>query len=139
MHPDTNFLQEMSDWIHDIEVLSVENGATYGICYPETRRTITYLAKHEAESDIHNTMQHEPIHSCLSDFQWLSDDPLDMDLEQEHKVIQKISWVVNDKVFDKGYFSLFDFQQIKPKMTEKEYNFLMKKYNKMADKLDVCN
>lgn len=139
MHPEENFIGEFSDWIHDIEVLSLENGATYGICYPESRRTITYLAKHEAETDIHNTMQHEPLHSCLADFQWFSDEPFDMDLEQEHKIIQKVSWVVNEKVFDKGYFSLYNFQQIRPKISEKEYNKLMKKYNKLSDKISECN
>lgn len=139
MHPEEDFLGEMSDWLHEIEVLSVENGATYGICYPESRRTITYLAKHEAETDVHNTMQHEPIHAVLADFQYMSDDPLDMDLEQEHKIIQKISWVANEKVFDKGYFSLINFVQVKPKLSEKEYNILMKKYNKLADKITLCN
>lgn len=142
MHPDVNFIEEWSDWIHNIEVLSLENGATYGICYPESRTTYTYLAKHESEVDIQNTMQHEPIHSILSDFQFCPDvdeEPLLMDLEQEHKIIQKVSWVVNGKVFDTGYFSMYDGREIQPSISEKEYLELMKKYNKMSDKVSECN
>ena len=37
MNPDSDFQHEFSDWIHDLEVLSVENGATYGITYPDSR------------------------------------------------------------------------------------------------------
>lgn len=139
MHPNLNFIDESSDWLHEIEVLSVENGATYGICYPESRRTITYLAKHEAEGDIHNTMQHEPIHSVLADFQWFSAEPLEMDIEQEHKIIQKLSWVGNGKVFDKEYYSLYESKEIKPEISEQEYIKLTRKYNKMANKISECN
>lgn len=139
--PNDNFQTEFSDWIHDIEVLSFENGGTYGICYPESKITRTYLAKHEAESDIYNTMQHEPIHSCLADFQFFYDDDeeaLCIDGEQEHKIIQKMSWVANEKVFDTGYFSLYNGQHIQPLISEKEYNTLLKKYNAQSDKIDEC-
>jgi hypothetical protein len=139
--PDDHFQNAFSDWIHDIEILSVENGSIYGICYPDSRITRTYLAKHEAESDILNTMQHEPIHACLSDFQFEVDEDEEMlciDIEQEHKIIQKMSWIANEKIFDKGYFSLYNGKEITPLISEKEYNNLMKKYNKESRKIDEC-
>jgi len=139
MFPDEDFLFEMSDWIHDFEILSVENGATYGICYPESRKTRTYLAKHESVEDICRTSQHEPLHSILVDYQFMSEEPFDMDIEEEHKVIQKISWIANEQVFDVGYFSLYKGQEIKPKIREEEYKTLMRKYNRQSDNLEDCN
>lgn len=140
--PDDNFQNEFSDWIHDIEVLSMENGGIYGVCYPESKITRTYLAKHEAETDIHNTMQHEPLHACMSEFQFYADDDeerLMIDGEQEHKIIQKVSWVANGKVFDTGYFSLYEGKEIEPLIKEEEYAQLMRKYNKNSDKIPECN
>lgn len=140
--PHEHFQTEFSDWLHDIEVLSMENGAIYGICYPDSKITRTYCAKHEREGDIHNTMNHEPMHACISDFQFYCDDDeeqLCIDGEQEHKIIQKVSWVLDEKVFDEGYFSLYEGNHIEPLISEQEYGTLMKKYNKQSDKIPDCN
>ncbi len=141
MLPDEEFEDSPSDWIHDFEVLSVENGATYGICYPESRTCRTYLAKHESTRDIINTTaRHEPIHAILADFFFYGDDDEEismMDIEQEHKLIQKISWVVDEKILE-DYISLYRGKQIKPLINETEYKKLMRKVNKMSDKLERC-
>lgn len=142
MHPDEDFEHEGSDWIHDFEVLSVENGATYGICYPESRTCRTYLAKHESTVDIINTTaRHEPIHAILADFYFYGDGDEGvemMDLEQEHKLIQKISWVEDEGVFDTDYTSLYRGQHIRPKIPQKVYDKLMRQYNKDSQEITEC-
>ncbi len=142
MHPDENFEGEGSDWIHDFEVLSVENGATYGICYPESRICRTYLAKHESTVDIINTTsRHEPIHAILANFYFYgSDDEAVemMDGEQEHKLIQKISWVEDEGIFDTDYTSLYKGVHIKPNIPQKVYKKLMEEYNKKSQEIEEC-
>ncbi len=141
MFPDEEFEDSPSDWIHDFEVLSVENGATYGICYPESRTCRTYLAKHESTKDIINTTsRHEPLHACLVDFFFYDEDEQIsmMDSEMEHKLIQKISWIEDEGVFDDAYISLYKGQHIKPMIKEADYKKIMRKVNKLSDKLDHC-
>jgi len=141
MLPDEEFEDGLSDWIHDFEVLSVENGATYGICYPESRTCRTYLAKHESTKDIINTTaRHEPLHAVLADLFFYDDDEEIgmMDGEQEHKLIQKMSWVEDEKILDDAYISLYKGRHIKPRIRKAEYEKLMEKVNKLSDKLERC-
>lgn len=55
-----------------------------GIYYPESKRIVIYLDRHECLEDILSTIQHELIHAAVED-QNLDDD-------QEEKLIYAMAW-----------------------------------------------
>lgn len=136
MFPDENFIPTHSDWIQDIELVDLEFGGVRGICLPETRRTCIYLARHEAEEDVMATMEHENIHQVCSDEEL---ETMDFwDIKHEHRIIKDIMWCKQN--FDENtHYSVIRGEHVKPKISEQQYEKLMKKYNKMSDKLDECN
>ena len=55
-----------------------------GIYYPESKRIIIYLDRHECFEDILSTIQHELIHAAIED--------QNLDEDQEEKLIYAMSW-----------------------------------------------
>ena len=55
-----------------------------GIYYPESKRIVIYLDRHECFEDILSTIQHELIHAAIED--------QNLDEDQEEKLIYAISW-----------------------------------------------
>ena len=55
-----------------------------GIYYPESKRIVIYLDRHECLEDILSTIHHELIHAAVED-QNLDDD-------QEEKLIYAMAW-----------------------------------------------
>ena len=55
-----------------------------GIYYPESKRIIIYLDRHECFEDILSTIQHELIHAAIED--------QNLDEDQEEKLIYALSW-----------------------------------------------
>ena len=55
-----------------------------GIYYPESKRIIIYLDRHECFEDILSTIQHELIHYAIEDEH--------LDEDQEEKLIYALSW-----------------------------------------------
>lgn len=137
MYPDHNFLHSMSDWISDIKVIDQEFGGNRGICLPESRRKVVFCQRHENDVDFCSTLRHEDIHGCCSD-EWDENGSYLWDIEHEHIMIRNMSWT--EENFNEGdYFSIVNGEHIKPKMSETEYLAMMKKVNKMSDKLEECN
>ena len=55
-----------------------------GIYYPESKRIVIYLDRHECLEDILSTIQHELIHAAIED--------QNLDEDQEEKLIYALSW-----------------------------------------------
>ncbi len=55
-----------------------------GIYYPESKRIVIYLDRHECFEDILSTIQHELIHAAIED--------QNLDEDQEEKLIYALSW-----------------------------------------------
>ena len=55
-----------------------------GIYYPESKRIVIYLDRHECFEDILSTIQHELIHAAIED--------QNLDEDQEEKLIYAMSW-----------------------------------------------
>jgi len=55
-----------------------------GIFYPESKRIVIYLDRHECFEDILSTIQHELIHAAIED--------QNLDEDQEEKLIYALSW-----------------------------------------------
>ena len=55
-----------------------------GIYYPESKRIVIYLDRHECLEDILSTIQHELIHVAIEDE--------NLDEDQEEKLIYAMSW-----------------------------------------------
>ena len=55
-----------------------------GIYYPESKRIIIYLDRHECFEDILSTIQHELIHVAIESEH--------LDEDQEEKLIYAMSW-----------------------------------------------
>jgi hypothetical protein len=55
-----------------------------GIYYPESKRIVIYLDRHECFEDILSTIQHELIHVAIED--------QNLDEDQEEKLIYALSW-----------------------------------------------
>jgi hypothetical protein len=55
-----------------------------GIYYPESKRIVIYLDRHECLEDILSTIQHELIHAAIED--------QNLDEDQEEKLIYAMSW-----------------------------------------------
>ena len=55
-----------------------------GIYFPENRRIVIYLDRHECFEDILSTIQHELIHAAIED--------QNLDEDQEEKLIYALSW-----------------------------------------------
>ena len=136
MHPDEEFLHSLSDWIQDIKIIDKEFGGVRGICLPESRRTCTFANRHEAWEDIVKTCVHENVHQCCSDEE-VEQDSFMIDIEQEHVLIRNMQWM--EKNFDENtYYSVIRGAHIKPRINEKNYHIIMKKMNKLSDKLEFC-
>ena len=59
-----------------------------GEYFAESKRSNVYLSKHECIEDIICTCTHETIHHVINQF----DVDLDVDMNQEHKLIKKMAW-----------------------------------------------
>ena len=57
-----------------------------GIYYPESKRIIIYLDRHECFEDILSTIQHELIHYAIDELN------ITLDEDQEEKMIYALSW-----------------------------------------------
>ena len=55
-----------------------------GIYYPESKRIVIYLDRHECFEDILSTIQHELIHVAIQSE--------NLDEDQEEKLIYAMSW-----------------------------------------------
>ncbi len=80
-------LWDRIDFHQDFKITSIYDN-NRGIYYPETKRSIIYLAPHENVEDIISTAVHETIHSVIDDID--TDGELDEDIE--HDIIRKIMW-----------------------------------------------
>lgn len=135
MHPDEEFLHSMSDWIQTIKIIDQEYGGVRGICIEESRYQCIYCNRHENEEDIESTSEHESIHGCCTDE--YNESLEDWDIEQEHIMIRNFRWI-KETFNEDTYYSIVRGKHVKPKICPKEYKKLMKKVNKMSDKLDAC-
>jgi hypothetical protein len=57
-----------------------------GIYYPESKRIVIYLDRHECLDDIFSTIQHECIHYAIHTCEE------NLDEDQEEKLIYQLSW-----------------------------------------------
>ena len=65
-----------------------------GIFHPETSRTEIYYGRHESFEDITKTCTHEALHSAFSSIIDGISDGVVMDIDQEHRVIQILQWML---------------------------------------------
>ena len=75
------------DFRQDFKISSLYDN-NRGIYYPETKRSIVFLAPHENVEDIISTAVHETIHSIIDDI----DTEGELDDDIEHDIIRKMQW-----------------------------------------------
>ncbi len=80
-------LWDRLDFHQDFKITSIYDN-NRGIYYPETKRSIVYLAPHENIEDIISTCVHETIHSIIDDI----DTEGELDEDIEHDIIRKMMW-----------------------------------------------
>ncbi len=91
-------LWDRLDFRQDFKTSSIYDN-NRGIYYPETKRSIIFLAPHENVEDIISTAVHETIHSVIDDI----DTNGELDEDIEHDIIRKIMWAeysISDYVSD---------------------------------------
>jgi len=80
-------LWDRVDFHQDFKITSIYAN-NRGIYYPETKRSIVFLAPHENVEDIISTAVHETIHSVIDDI----DTEGELDEDIEHDIISKMIW-----------------------------------------------
>jgi hypothetical protein len=71
-----------------------------GIYHVTTQRSVVYLQGHEVIEDIISTCVHETIHHSLIDIQSDVEYEVDMDDEQEHRMIRNMTWAAETLIQD---------------------------------------
>ena len=90
----------MSEWFQDIRVMNYQDSSEYGVTYPERKKSWVTLHRHESMDNIINTMNHEALHMAIRDDMGCDlDEMKHMDGEEEHELMKRIIWCVNDWVF----------------------------------------
>lgn len=93
----------ISPWKYDFRYVNLNDCSEKGVCYLETKQVWCTLHQHESLEDIYTTLLHESIHNALSldveknDKRVMNISSL-MDMEQEHELIKKLFWHINDWV-----------------------------------------
>ncbi len=141
-YPHLHSIGSTTDFNQDFQLQDRETGLIRGIYYPETRRSMVFLGRHESIEDLINTCVHETIHQCLFSLIYEEDAEYKtrlIDIHEEHDMIRDIAWMDLDTIFDDNTNdSIFNTKSIKPKLSINGYKILMKKYNKQADKIPEC-
>ena len=93
-----------SDWTYDFRIINMQDSEEKGVCYSQTKQVWISLHRHESFNDIIDTTIHESIHNAICIDVWKvektpMDESLMMEVEQEHELIKRISWVLNDWVY----------------------------------------
>jgi len=106
----TNFMGKFfkvrdSDWTQNFRIVNLQDSSELGVCYQQTKQVWISLHRHESIQNIIDTVNHETLHQALrSDVIKKNehDDEMDMtrfmDTEQEHELIKRVIWLVNDWV-----------------------------------------
>jgi hypothetical protein len=92
-----------SDWTYDFRNINMQDSDEKGVCYSQTKQVWISLHLHESLNDIIDTIIHESLHNAICIDVWKvekrpMDESLIMEIEQEHELIKRISWVLNDWV-----------------------------------------
>tara|TARA_R110000751_G_scaffold98738_1_gene191911 strand:+ start:72 stop:434 length:363 start_codon:yes stop_codon:yes gene_type:complete len=92
-----------SDWTYDFRNINMQDSDEKGVCYSQTKQVWITLHLHESFNDIIDTIIHESLHNAICLDLWKvekrsMDESLIMEIEQEHELIKRISWVLNDWV-----------------------------------------
>ena len=70
-----------------------------GVCYTQTKQVWITLHLHESIEDILDTIIHESLHQAITDKTVVEDESENMGIEQEHELIKRVRWVLNDWIF----------------------------------------
>lgn len=94
------FKVRKSKWSNDFRATNPQDSSEYGVCYKETKQSWTTLNRHESEQSIIDTNIHEMIHQGIAEdvVGEDMDESLNMNTEQEHEMIKRVIWCLNDWV-----------------------------------------
>ena len=98
-----NIIKVESDWNHNFRIINFQDASERGVCYSDAKIVWISLHLHESLNDLIDTINHESLHQAISsNFGGLSKDDMDMsdtmDGEQEHELMKRVTWAVNDWV-----------------------------------------
>jgi len=90
-----------SDWTHDFRVINFQDSSEFGVCYEETKQVWITLHRHESIQNIIDTIIHESLHQAITSNS--QDDDMDESIkmhgEQEHELMKRVIWAMNDWIF----------------------------------------
>ncbi len=88
-----------SDWTHNFRNINMQDSDEKGVCYTQTKQVWITLHLHESIEDIFDTIIHESLHQAITDKTVGEDESENMGIEQEHELIKRVRWVLNDWIF----------------------------------------
>lgn len=93
------FKLRISDWTQDFRIINYQDATEYGVCYQGTKQVWITLHRHESIQNILDTILHESIHQAIcSKVTGTIDESENFDIEQEHEIMKRIFWHLNDWV-----------------------------------------
>jgi len=101
-----HFRVRISDWTHDFRAFNPQDANEFGVTYPATKQVWITLHRHESIDNIINTIIHEELHQAIRsevvelkhDKAQKMDESERMDMEQEHELMKRVIWCLNDWV-----------------------------------------
>jgi hypothetical protein len=95
------FKVRISDWTWDFRAFNPQDASEFGVCYSGTKQVWITLHRMESIQNIIDTIIHEEIHQAICSKVVGEDESDNMDMEQEHEMMKRIIWCLNDWIQDK--------------------------------------
>ena len=90
-----------SDWSYDFRIINMQDSEEKGVNYIQTKQVWITLHLHESFGDILDTILHESLHNAIClDLEKRHMDESMMEVEQEHELIKRVRWSLNDWILN---------------------------------------